>query len=264
MARGRDRELALLSSRRRPLPGRVGACRWLTRGGNGQIVELGRDTSGGTHLPSRGPRCYSCHPMPPKSPCPVSLSQFLEKAEPLKVVINGQEMLAEVKAFSTGSFGWYINGKTTVHRRRQAGVGADRHEPDRRRLEGSRALERARALTLRHVPEAIRSCAGLDRAGHLHGPEIHDHDLALGHRGHERALPSGAVTMPMGPRPIGMRPASWRLSASTTISLPRCCGPPSATTSEISTRLPSGVNLTRMGARPARAWCARPCPWPRR
>ncbi len=49
-----------------------------------------------------------------KSPCPVSLSQFQEKAEPLKVTINGQEMLAEVKAFSTGSFGWYINGKTTV------------------------------------------------------------------------------------------------------------------------------------------------------
>jgi hypothetical protein len=49
-----------------------------------------------------------------KSPCPVSLSQFLEKAEPLKVSINGQEMLAEVKSFSTGSFGWYINGKTVV------------------------------------------------------------------------------------------------------------------------------------------------------
>jgi len=49
-----------------------------------------------------------------KSPCPVSLSQFLEKAEPVKVVINGQEMLAEVKSFSTGSFGWYINGKTIV------------------------------------------------------------------------------------------------------------------------------------------------------
>jgi len=49
-----------------------------------------------------------------KSPCPVSLSQFLEKAEPVKVTINGQEMIAEVKSFSTGSFGWYINGKTTV------------------------------------------------------------------------------------------------------------------------------------------------------
>ena len=49
-----------------------------------------------------------------KSPCPVSLTQFLEKAEPVKVTINGQEMVAEVKSFSTGSFGWYINGKTTI------------------------------------------------------------------------------------------------------------------------------------------------------
>ena len=52
--------------------------------------------------------------MPPKTSCPVSLTQFLEKAEPLKVVINGQEMLAEGKQFSTGSFGWYMNGKTVV------------------------------------------------------------------------------------------------------------------------------------------------------
>jgi len=52
--------------------------------------------------------------MPPKTSCPVSLTLFLEKAEPLRVSINGQEMLAEVKAFSTGSFGWYLNGKTVV------------------------------------------------------------------------------------------------------------------------------------------------------
>lgn len=44
----------------------------------------------------------------------MSLSQFQEKAEPLKVSINGQEMLAAVKAFSTGSFGWNINGKMTL------------------------------------------------------------------------------------------------------------------------------------------------------
>ena len=49
-----------------------------------------------------------------KSACPLSQAQFLDKAEPLKVSINGQEMLAEVKSFSTGSFGWYLNGKTTV------------------------------------------------------------------------------------------------------------------------------------------------------
>lgn len=49
-----------------------------------------------------------------KSPCALSLAQFLAKAEPLKVSIQGMDMLAEVKSFSTGSFGWYLNGKTTV------------------------------------------------------------------------------------------------------------------------------------------------------
>ncbi len=52
--------------------------------------------------------------MPPKTSCPVSLPQFLEKAEPLKITINGQDMLAAVKQFSTGSFGWYMNAKTVV------------------------------------------------------------------------------------------------------------------------------------------------------
>jgi hypothetical protein len=52
--------------------------------------------------------------MPPKTASPVTAKQFAEKAEPLKIVINGQEMLAEVKQFSTGSFGWYMNGKTVV------------------------------------------------------------------------------------------------------------------------------------------------------
>jgi len=53
-------------------------------------------------------------PMPPKTASPVSLTTFLEKAEPLKITINGQDMLAEVKSFSTGSFGWYLNGKTVI------------------------------------------------------------------------------------------------------------------------------------------------------
>ena len=52
--------------------------------------------------------------MPPKTACPVSLTTFMEKATPLKISINGQDMLAEVKSFSTGSFGWYLNGKTVV------------------------------------------------------------------------------------------------------------------------------------------------------
>ncbi len=49
-----------------------------------------------------------------KSACPLSQAQFLEHAQPLEIVINGQTMLAEVKAFSTGSFGWYLNGKTMI------------------------------------------------------------------------------------------------------------------------------------------------------
>jgi len=49
-----------------------------------------------------------------KSPCPVSKSQFLDKAEPVKVTINGQDLTAEKREFSTGSFGWYYNGKINV------------------------------------------------------------------------------------------------------------------------------------------------------
>lgn len=49
-----------------------------------------------------------------KAPAPVSKTQFMEKAEPVKIVLNGNEMLAERREFSTGSFGWYLNGKTTI------------------------------------------------------------------------------------------------------------------------------------------------------
>jgi hypothetical protein len=49
-----------------------------------------------------------------KSPCPLSKTQFIEKAEPVKLAINGQELLADKKEFSTGSFGWYYNGKVNV------------------------------------------------------------------------------------------------------------------------------------------------------
>jgi hypothetical protein len=49
-----------------------------------------------------------------KSPCPVSKTQFLEKAEAVRVSIGGQELVAERKEFSTGSFGWYLNGKVVL------------------------------------------------------------------------------------------------------------------------------------------------------
>jgi hypothetical protein len=49
-----------------------------------------------------------------KSASPVSRAQFLEKAEPVKVTINGQEIVADKREFSTGSFGWYYNGKINI------------------------------------------------------------------------------------------------------------------------------------------------------
>jgi hypothetical protein len=47
-------------------------------------------------------------------PCPVTRAEFRTGAKPLKVEINGIPMSAEVKEFSTGSFGWYLNGKASV------------------------------------------------------------------------------------------------------------------------------------------------------
>jgi len=49
-----------------------------------------------------------------KSACPVSKTQFLEKAEAVKIVIGNSELVADKREFSTGSFGWYYNGKITI------------------------------------------------------------------------------------------------------------------------------------------------------
>jgi hypothetical protein len=49
-----------------------------------------------------------------KTSCPVTRSEFLEKAQAVEVVIGGVPLMAEVKEFSTGSLGWYLNGKTTI------------------------------------------------------------------------------------------------------------------------------------------------------
>ncbi len=48
------------------------------------------------------------------SKCPVTRADFRESAQPVKVEINGIPMMAEVKEFSTGSLGWYLNGKTVI------------------------------------------------------------------------------------------------------------------------------------------------------
>ena len=49
-----------------------------------------------------------------KTSCAVTRTRFLSQARPIDVVIGGIPMLAEVKEFSTGSLGWYLNGKMTI------------------------------------------------------------------------------------------------------------------------------------------------------
>ena len=52
--------------------------------------------------------------MAKKTTCPITRPEFHAKARPVTVKINDVPLQAEVKEFSTGSFGWYLNGKTTV------------------------------------------------------------------------------------------------------------------------------------------------------
>lgn len=52
--------------------------------------------------------------MAKKTTCPISRADFRSKAKPINVTIGGQSLLAEVKEFSTGSLGWYLNGKMNV------------------------------------------------------------------------------------------------------------------------------------------------------
>lgn len=49
-----------------------------------------------------------------KTTCPISRAQFRAKAQPVAVSIGGTALHAPVKEFSTGSLGWYLNGKTTI------------------------------------------------------------------------------------------------------------------------------------------------------
>jgi len=52
--------------------------------------------------------------MAKKTTCPISRADFQAKAKAIPVTVSGVTHLAEVKEFSTGSFGWYLNGKTTI------------------------------------------------------------------------------------------------------------------------------------------------------
>jgi hypothetical protein len=52
--------------------------------------------------------------MAKKTSCPISRADFRAKAKAVTVVIGDQRLVAEVKEFSTGSLGWYLNGKTSI------------------------------------------------------------------------------------------------------------------------------------------------------
>lgn len=52
--------------------------------------------------------------MAKKTTCPITRAQFRENAKALVIKIGDDELEAEVKEFSTGSLGWYVNGKTKV------------------------------------------------------------------------------------------------------------------------------------------------------
>jgi hypothetical protein len=52
--------------------------------------------------------------MAKKTSCPISRSQFRAKAKPVTVTVGNVPLVAEVKEFSTGSLGWYLNGKTSI------------------------------------------------------------------------------------------------------------------------------------------------------
>lgn len=50
----------------------------------------------------------------PKTACPVTREQFLRAAAAVTVLVNGQPVPVMIKEFSTGSFGWNVNGKVQV------------------------------------------------------------------------------------------------------------------------------------------------------
>ena len=49
-----------------------------------------------------------------KTTCPISREQFRTKARPITITIGEVPTLVPTKEFSTGSLGWYLNGKTVI------------------------------------------------------------------------------------------------------------------------------------------------------
>jgi hypothetical protein len=49
-----------------------------------------------------------------KTTCPISRGDFHKDAKAVELTIGGVPMVAEVREFSTGSLGWYLNNKTSI------------------------------------------------------------------------------------------------------------------------------------------------------
>lgn len=49
-----------------------------------------------------------------KTNCPINREQFRAKARPVTITIGDVPTLVPTKEFSTGSLGWYLNGKTII------------------------------------------------------------------------------------------------------------------------------------------------------
>ena len=52
--------------------------------------------------------------MSKKTTCPISREQFRTKARPVTITIGDVPTVVPTKEFSTGSLGWYLNGKTVL------------------------------------------------------------------------------------------------------------------------------------------------------
>jgi hypothetical protein len=52
--------------------------------------------------------------MAKKTTCPISRANFQAKAKPVTITVGNVPHIADVKEFSTGSFGWYLNARTTL------------------------------------------------------------------------------------------------------------------------------------------------------
>ena len=49
-----------------------------------------------------------------KTNCPITRKEFDDNAKAIKVMIGDFPVMADKKNFSTGSLGWYANGKVSI------------------------------------------------------------------------------------------------------------------------------------------------------